>query len=66
MADDKTKTDARNRSKVAGEPYEVKYFAQKHGLSEHQARTLIQTVGNDREKLDAAAEKVVGMRGKDA
>lgn len=67
MSDDKIKTDARDRSRVAGdEPYEVEYFAQKHGLSEHQARTLIQTVGNDRAKLDAAAEKVMGMRGKGA
>lgn len=67
MPDDKTKTDARDRSKVAAdEPYEVEYFAEKHGLSEHQARALIQTVGNDREKLDTAAEKVMGMRGKGA
>lgn len=67
MADDKTKQDGRDRSRVSGsEAYEVEYFAQEHGLSEHQARTLMPTVGNDREKLDAAAEKVVGMRGKNA
>ncbi|MCP8890147.1 MULTISPECIES: DUF3606 domain-containing protein [Sphingomonas] len=39
MADDKSKTDGRDRSRVSGsEPYEVEYFAQKHGLSAQQAR----------------------------
>ncbi|VWX49891.1 DUF3606 domain-containing protein [Novosphingobium sp. 9U] len=66
MVDDKTKPDGRDRSRVAAdEPYEVEYFASKHGLSQHQARTLIQTVGNDRAKLDAAAQKVSGMRGRE-
>ncbi|WP_103727487.1 DUF3606 domain-containing protein [Novosphingobium sp. HII-3] len=38
MANDKTKTNARDGSRLAGdEPYEVEYFAQEHGLSEHQA-----------------------------
>jgi hypothetical protein len=64
MADDKSKTDGRDRSRVSGsEPYEVEYFAQKHGLSAQQARDLIAEVGNDREKLDAAAGKVNGQRG---
>jgi len=65
VADDKSKTDGRDRSRVSGsEPYEVEYFAQKHGLSAQQARDLIAEVGNDREKLDAAAGKVNGERGK--
>jgi hypothetical protein len=64
VADDKSKTDGRDRSRVSGsEPYEVEYFAQKHGLSAQQARDLIAEVGNDREKLDAAAGKVNGQRG---
>lgn len=65
MADDKSKTDGRDRSRVSGsEFYEVGYFAQKHGLSAQQARDLIAEVGNDREKLDAAAAgKVKGQRG---
>jgi hypothetical protein len=64
VADDKSKTDGRDRSRVSGsEPYEVEYFAQKHGLSAQQARDLIAEVGNDREKLDAAAGKVNGRRG---
>jgi hypothetical protein len=61
VADDKSKTDGRDRSRVSGsEPYEVEYFAQKHGLSAQQARDLIAEVG----KLDAAAGKVNGERGK--
>ncbi len=64
MADDKTKTDERDRSQVAGgEAYEVEYFAQKHGLSAQQARDLIADVGNDREALDRAAEEIKGERG---
>lgn len=64
MADDKTKQDGRDRGRVSGsEAYEVEYFAQKHGLSAEQARDLIAEVGNDREKLDAAAETLTGRRG---
>lgn len=64
MADDKTKTDGRDRSRVSGsEPYEVEYFAQKHGLSAEQARGLIADIGNDREKLDEAAGRLTGKRG---
>jgi hypothetical protein len=64
MADDKSKTDGRDRSRVsASEPYEVEYFAEKHGLSAKQARDLIAEIGNDREKLDEAARKISGRRG---
>jgi hypothetical protein len=56
MADDKTKKGAADRRKVAGgEGYEVSYFARKHGLSRADARKLIDSVGNDRDKLNAAA-----------
>jgi hypothetical protein len=64
MADDKSKTDGRDRSRVSGsEQYEVEYFAEKHGLSAEQARDLIADIGNDREKLDEAAGKIGGRRG---
>jgi hypothetical protein len=47
-----------DRKRVAArEGYEVDYFARKHGLSRDEARELIKQVGNDREKLNAAAEK---------
>ena len=59
MSDDKTKVGAQDRARVAGgEPYEVSYFAQKHGITSQQARDLISRVGNSRKELDAAAEQL--------
>lgn len=56
MSDDKNNRGEPDRSRVSGsEPYEVRYFADKHGLSMDQARDLIERVGPDREKLDEAA-----------
>jgi hypothetical protein len=61
MADDKTKVGGADRRTVAGnEPYEVEYFARKHGLHAEQARELIGRIGNDRAALDAAAEQLKG------
>jgi hypothetical protein len=63
MSDDTAKQGHQDRSRVAGdEPYEVAYFASKHGLTQAQARDLIERVGNDRAMLDAAAEKLNGDR----
>lgn len=59
MADDKSNVGEPDRSRVSGsEPYEVSYFAQKHGISAEQARELIATHGNDQETLDREAEKL--------
>ena len=59
MADDKTKRGGADRRTVAaGEGYEVGYFAKKHGITRDQAQHLIEKVGNDREKLNAAAQKL--------
>jgi hypothetical protein len=59
MADDKSNVGEPDRSRVSGdEPYEVSYFAHKHGISAEQARELIQRIGNDRDELDAAAAKL--------
>ncbi len=59
MADDRSNRGGRDRSRVAaGQSYELGYFARKHGISRDQARKLIQSVGNDRAKLNAAAEKL--------
>ncbi|TVV76446.1 DUF3606 domain-containing protein [Sphingomonas solaris] len=59
MADNKTKKGGADRRQVAaGEGYEVSYFARKHKISRNQATTLIKRVGNDREKLNAAASKL--------
>lgn len=59
MADDKSKRGAADRRRVAaGEGYEVGYFARKHGIGKGKAEKLIKHVGNDRNKLNAAAEKL--------
>jgi hypothetical protein len=61
MADDKTKRGAADRSRVAGnQPYEVAYFAKKHGITQAQARALIKKHGNMRKTLDAAARRLSG------
>jgi hypothetical protein len=62
VADDKSNVGGADRRTVAGdEPYEVSYFASKHGLTSQQARDLIQEHGNNRAVLDAAAEKLKGV-----
>ncbi len=59
MADNKNKRGAADRRKVAGnEGYEVNYFANKHDISREQARNLIKKIGNNRDKLNKAAEKL--------
>ena len=59
MADNKAKRGGTDRRTVAaGEGYEVNYFARKHGITKQQAEDLIKRVGNDREKLNAAAAKL--------
>ena len=51
MADDKTKTDARDRNRVDDPGYEVEYFAKHHGISLDQARSLLERFGHDRQAL---------------
>jgi hypothetical protein len=61
MADDRSNRGGRDRGRVAaGQGYELGYFARKHGISREEARRLIERVGNDRAKLNAAAEKLKG------
>ncbi len=61
MADDRSNRGGRDRSRVAGgQGYELGYFARKHGISRKQAKSLIQRIGNDRAKLNAAAERMKG------
>ena len=60
MADDKSKMDKRDRSRVAAEEdYEVRFFAQEAGISLDQARELIERYGNDREALNEAAARLL-------
>lgn len=60
--DDKAKRGTADRVRVAGgEPYEVSYFARKHGLTATRARTIIAQAGSDRAKANALAK---GAKGK--
>ena len=48
-----------DRSRVAAsDPSEVRYFAQKHGITDQQVADLIKEVGNDRKTLEAAVAKM--------
>jgi len=59
MADNKSNRGGRDRGRVAaGQGYELGYFSRKHGISRDEARKLIERVGNDRAKLNAAAERL--------
>lgn len=61
MADDKTGTDDRDRSQVAGdEDYEVRHFAEEAGITPKQARTLIKRHGTDRKVLHEIAASIKG------
>jgi hypothetical protein len=61
MADSRSNRGGRDRGRVAGgQGYELGYFARKHGISRDQARSLINRIGNDRAKLNAAAQKLKG------
>ena len=56
MTDNKTLRGEPDRSRVSGsEPYEVEYFARKHGISTDRAKEIIREAGNDREKADRLA-----------
>jgi len=59
MADDKTRTDNRDRSQGAGEEeFEVASFAEEAGITLIQARTLIKRQGTDRKVLHEIAESI--------
>ena len=61
MPDDTNNRGGGDRQRVAGgEEYEVRYFAEKHGISTEQAEQLIARHGNNREELDRAAQQMKG------
>jgi hypothetical protein len=61
MADDKSKTDRRDRSRIAaGQDYEVQYFAERHDITMEQARELILKHGSNREKLELEVSRLKG------
>jgi hypothetical protein len=47
---------------AAGDQYEIKHFAQKHGISMEEARQIIRDAGSSRFKADAAAEHLKNNR----
>jgi len=60
MAEHRSKRGKADRAKFSGgEGYDVYYFARKHNISPDKARKLIDQIGNDREKLNKAAAKLV-------
>lgn len=55
MSDNKQNVGQQDRARVAGEEdYEVRHFADRHGMSMEAARELIARHGNDREALENA------------
>ena len=59
MSDDLSNRGAQDRNRVsASEPHEVRYFAQKHGLTEQQVLDLIKQHGNDRTTLEEAVSRL--------
>jgi acetyl-CoA acetyltransferase len=59
MSDDTNNRGGQDRARVAGDQeYEVRYFADKHGISVEEAQRLIDRHGNSREELDRAAERL--------
>jgi Protein of unknown function (DUF3606) len=57
MPDDKGKVGEPDRNRVAGDQdCELRYLAEKYGLSQDQVRELIARIGNDRKKLEEAAK----------
>ena len=65
--DDKAKRGRSDRSRVAADqPYEVTYFARKHGISAASAREIIKQAGPDRRKANALAEERGEGRGRAA
>ena len=57
MADDTSDPGAQDRARVAGEQdYELRQFAEAHGISMEQVRQLIDRVGNSRQALEAAVQ----------
>jgi len=54
MADNKKQRGTQDRSRVSAmEDYEVKYLAQKHGVTQKAVKHAVKKVGNSRAKVEA-------------
>ena len=61
MADNTSNRGAQDRARVSGEQeHEVRYFAEKHGITTQQVQELIKQHGNSREKLEEAVRQMQG------
>jgi Protein of unknown function (DUF3606) len=61
MVDNTMQRGAGDRARVAGgQEHEVRYFANKHGITVEQAQQLIAEHGNNREALEAAVQQMKG------
>lgn len=59
MADDKKQRGGADRSRMSGsQGYEVRYFARKHRIPLQTARELVEKIGPNREKLNAAVKSL--------
>ena len=59
MADNKSKRDNRDRSKVSSsEDYEVQFLMTKYDLSKNRALELIAKHGGNRQKIESELEAV--------
>jgi hypothetical protein len=55
--ENKNKRGKQDRARVAaGQPYEVNYFARKHGITAAQARAIIKEAGADRDAANKLAQ----------
>ena len=53
MADNREKRNGRDRSRIAAnEDYELRYIANKLGVTEKEVREAIAAVGNERQKVE--------------
>jgi hypothetical protein len=58
MADDKMKRGGQDRGRVSSmEDYELKYLAQKHGVTQKAVKEAVQKVGASRAKVEAELKK---------
>jgi hypothetical protein len=54
MAEDSKRGRSQDRARVAAmEDYEVKYLAQKHGVTQTAVKAAVKKVGNSRSKVEA-------------
>ncbi|MDF1631128.1 DUF3606 domain-containing protein [Mycoplana sp. MJR14] len=59
MSDNKKKVGKPDREHVAtSQPYEISYFAKKHGISAEDARRIVKQHGGDRDAADNAANRL--------